>query len=144
MSSEATEGSVAVESKEAAPGSQKKCGKGHIQREEVRKIWRECQEESFWYRALPLSLGSMTVTGALIYQGVWKTSVRFGPFPKLALAGIVGFAVGKASYLSTCREKFQKLGPDFPFGSGFRPHCHHVCEKCKEQGVQVPPAQPSN
>ncbi|XP_028821408.1 OCIA domain-containing protein 2-like isoform X2 [Denticeps clupeoides] len=84
MSSEATEGSVAVESKEAAPGSQKKCGKGHIQREEVRKIWRECQEESFWYRALPLSLGSMTVTGALIYQGVWKTSVRFGPFPKLA------------------------------------------------------------
>ncbi|XP_026878447.1 OCIA domain-containing protein 2 [Electrophorus electricus] len=54
-------------------------------------IWRERNEESFWYRALPLSLGSMAVTAGLIYNGVWKPSKRFGPFPKLALAGVLGF-----------------------------------------------------
>uniref|UniRef100_A0AAX7TNZ1 OCIA domain-containing protein n=1 Tax=Astatotilapia calliptera TaxID=8154 RepID=A0AAX7TNZ1_ASTCA len=82
----------------------------HVHREDVRKVWKECQEESFWYRALPLSVGSMAVTGGLIYQGIWKSSKRFGPFPKLAVAGILGFAVGKASYVGTCRSKFQELG----------------------------------
>nr|XP_057929881.1 OCIA domain-containing protein 2 isoform X2 [Doryrhamphus excisus] len=60
-------------------------GDGHIHREDVRKVWKECQEQSFWYRALPFSLGSMAITGALIYNDVWKKSKRFGPFPKLAV-----------------------------------------------------------
>ncbi|KAF5900548.1 OCIA domain-containing protein 2, partial [Clarias magur] len=103
--------------------------------DEMKKIWKECKEESFWYRAFPLSLGSMAITGGLIYNGVWKQSKRFGPFPKLALAGIVGYAVGKASYMPTCREKFQKLGPEFNkgcgpnwspwFGSPFSQCCSH-------------------
>lgn len=37
-----------------------------------------------------------------------------------AVAGIVGYAVGKASYVGTCREKFNnKLGPEF--ARGFSP-----------------------
>ncbi|KAL4000200.1 alpha-N-acetyl-neuraminate alpha-2,8-sialyltransferase (sialyltransferase 8F) [Sarotherodon galilaeus] len=141
----------------------------HVHREDVRKLWKECQEESFWYRALrqtgdlsrvypascpitagigsstprdpekdkrkrmdgyythsalldqsfylrlrlgkawlgvsralPLSLGSMAVTGGLIYQVV----------------GILGFAVGKASYVGTCRSKFQELGIQGGLGIG--------------------------
>lgn len=36
-----------------------------------------------------------------------------------AVAGIVGYAVGKASYVGACREKFNnKLGPDFTKGFG--------------------------
>ncbi|KAG8003463.1 OCIA domain-containing protein 2, partial [Nibea albiflora] len=98
----------------------------HVHRDDLRKIWKECREESFWYRALPLSVGSMAVTGGLIYNGVWKSSKRFGPFPKLAVAGILGYLVGKASYAGTCRSKFQKLGvgegPGFGgFGPGFGP-----------------------
>ncbi|KAG9282775.1 OCIA domain-containing protein 2 [Astyanax mexicanus] len=114
----------------------------NVNREEVKQIWKECQEESFWYRALPLSLGSMAVTGGLIYNGVWKQSKRLGPFPKLAVAGILGYAVGKASYMGTCREKFQKLGPEFSkgFGTGWGPgfggpghrHCNHVCQECQK------------
>ncbi|KAF4070903.1 hypothetical protein AMELA_G00278890 [Ameiurus melas] len=117
-----------------------------FQNDEVKHIWKECQEESFWYRALPLSLGSMAITGGLIYNGVWKQSKRFGPFPKLAVAGIIGYAVGKASYMGTCREKFQKLGPEFSkgFGPGWggpgcggpggcgHKHCTHVCQECKK------------
>ncbi|TSN30183.1 DCN1-like protein 4 [Bagarius yarrelli] len=126
------------------------CPLGDKQLDEVKHIWKECQQESFWYRALPLSLGSMAVTGGLLYNGIWKQSKRFGPFPKLALAGLVGYAVGKASYLGACKEKFQKLGPDFIKGSGqswgpgfgpsFGSHPHRlvsekagsICEACDD------------
>uniref|UniRef100_A0A673NCF9 OCIA domain-containing protein 2-like n=2 Tax=Sinocyclocheilus rhinocerous TaxID=307959 RepID=A0A673NCF9_9TELE len=122
-------------------------------REDIKQIWKECQYESFWYRALPLSASSMAVTGGLIYSGVWKKSKRFGYFPKLLCNGlcIVGYAVGKAAYVGTCREKFNnKLGPDFakgfgPTPPGFGPsgcktghkHCIHVCEKCKQEEAQA-------
>nr|XP_057929880.1 OCIA domain-containing protein 2 isoform X1 [Doryrhamphus excisus] len=117
-------------------------GDGHIHREDVRKVWKECQEQSFWYRALPFSLGSMAITGALIYNDVWKKSKRFGPFPKLAVAGILGYAMGKASYVSTCRRKFQELGIEPMFGPWSGPgqrSCHHVCEECKKK-TEAPPA----
>jgi len=37
------------------------------------------------------------------------------------VAGILGFAVGKASYMGPCRDKFQQLGLEFgpgPWGKG--------------------------
>uniref|UniRef100_A0A3Q1BR27 OCIA domain-containing protein n=1 Tax=Amphiprion ocellaris TaxID=80972 RepID=A0A3Q1BR27_AMPOC len=106
----------------------------HIHREDLRKVWKECQEESFWYRALPFSLGSMAVTGGLIYRGIWKTSKVLGPFPKLAAAGIFGYAVGKASYLGI------QDGPGFgPWTMGDR--CHHVCEECKNKDQASPEKQ---
>ncbi|XP_071342983.1 OCIA domain-containing protein 2 [Trachinotus anak] len=99
-----TEGAAAVATNPAPVRGEWKCpvSDRHIHRDDVRKVWKECHEESFWYRALPLSLGSMAVTGGLIYNGIWKSSKRFGPFPKLAVAGILGYAVGKASYVGTC------------------------------------------
>ncbi|KAL7888019.1 hypothetical protein AOLI_G00029930 [Acnodon oligacanthus] len=144
MSTQATENAEGAQVK-AKAGWVCPIGDKHIHREDVRRAWKECQEESFWYRALPLSLGSMAVTGGLIYNGVWKQSKRFGPFPKLALAGILGYAIGKASYIGTCREKFQKLGPEFSkgygpgWGPGFGPpgfrgghrHCNHESEVTK-------------
>ncbi|KAM4629805.1 OCIA domain-containing protein 2 [Polymixia lowei] len=157
MDSETTEQTVVVKTQGAAGGSatteeQRKCplGDHRIQQHDIRQIWKECQEESFWYRALPLSLGSMAVTGGLIYAGIWKSSKRLGPFPKLAVAGILGYAVGKASSVGTCRNKFQELGLGPGFGrNGFGPgkssgpghsHCHHVCQECKRQ-AQTAPAQ---
>ncbi|XP_050994221.1 OCIA domain-containing protein 2 isoform X2 [Labeo rohita] len=125
-------------------------------REDIKAIWKECQNESFWYRALPLSAGSMAVTGSLIYSGVWKKSKRFGYFPKLILAGILGYAVGKASYIGTCTERLNnKLGPEFAKGffgpPGFGPggckpghkHCTHVCEKCKQEEAQAASTAPN-
>ncbi|KAL6486096.1 hypothetical protein MHYP_G00054880 [Metynnis hypsauchen] len=145
MSTQATENAEGAQVK-AKAGWVCPIGDKHIHREDVRRVWKECQEESFWYRALPLSLGSMAVTGGLIYNGVWKQSKKFGPFPKLALAGILGYAIGKASYIGTCREKFQKLGPEFSkgygpgWGPGFGPpgfrgghrHCNHECQECRK------------
>ncbi|XP_036437356.1 OCIA domain-containing protein 2 [Colossoma macropomum] len=150
MSTQATENTEGARVK-AKAGWVCPIGDKHIHREDVRRVWKECQEESFWYRALPLSLGSMAVTGGLIYNGVWKQSKRFGPFPKLAVAGILGYAIGKASYIGTCREKFQKLGPEFTngygpgWGPGFGPpgfrgrhrHCNHECQECQKLEKQT-------
>uniref|UniRef100_M4AIJ6 OCIA domain containing 2 n=1 Tax=Xiphophorus maculatus TaxID=8083 RepID=M4AIJ6_XIPMA len=117
----------------------------HVHREDVWKVWRECQEESFWYRALPLSVGSMAATGGLIYNGVWKSSARFGPFPKLAVAGLLGFAVGKASYVGTCRSRFQELGIKDGPGTGpwsrRGPQCQHECDECKKKPQAAPAEQ---
>ncbi|XP_074524973.1 OCIA domain-containing protein 2 [Halichoeres trimaculatus] len=151
-----TDEAAAAGGAEATAGKREwKCPTGdrHVHRDDLRKAWKECQEESFWYRALPLSVGSMAVTGGLIYKGVWKSSKSLGPFPKLAVAGILGYAVGKASYMGTCRSKFQDLGikngPGFgpwseggrggpwKFGPGHR-SCHHVCEECKKKSEAEP------
>ncbi|NWT52827.1 OCAD2 protein, partial [Erythrocercus mccallii] len=79
------------------------------------RICKECKQESFWYRALPLSLGSMLVTQGLISKGIFSANPRFGPYPKMAIAGVLGFAIGKMSYMGECQKKFQKIGIA-PFG----------------------------
>ncbi|KFP60791.1 OCIA domain-containing protein 1, partial [Cariama cristata] len=79
------------------------------------RIRKECKKESFWYRALPLSLGSMLVTQGLVSKGIFSASPRFGALPKMAIAGVLGFAIGKMSYIGECQKKFQKIGI-VPFG----------------------------
>ncbi|KFP37069.1 OCIA domain-containing protein 1, partial [Chlamydotis macqueenii] len=74
------------------------------------RIREECKKESFWYRALPLSLGSMLVTQGLVSKGIFSASPRFGALPKIAIAGVLGFAIGKVSYIGECQKKFEKIG----------------------------------
>ncbi|XP_051026431.1 OCIA domain-containing protein 2 isoform X2 [Acomys russatus] len=88
----------------------------HIHRGEIAKIMRECQEESFWKR------------------GYLAANPRFGSLPKVALAGLLGFGLGKASYIRVCQSKFH-LFEDQLRGAGFGPehnrHCLLTCEDCK-------------
>uniref|UniRef100_A0A8B9MYP2 OCIA domain-containing protein n=1 Tax=Accipiter nisus TaxID=211598 RepID=A0A8B9MYP2_9AVES len=42
---------------------------------EIAKIREECKKESFWYRSLPLSLGSMLATQGLASKGKHKKYV---------------------------------------------------------------------
>ncbi|XP_010222417.1 PREDICTED: OCIA domain-containing protein 2 [Tinamus guttatus] len=100
--------------------------------EEIAKIREECKRESFWYRALPLSLGSMLVTQGLVLQGMLSAHPRFGALPKMTIAGIVGFAAGKMSYIGECQKKFQKSGLA-PCGPSHKRHCHHTCKECEEK-----------
>ncbi|XP_066041819.1 OCIA domain-containing protein 2 [Chamaea fasciata] len=106
------------------------CPISQIQDKNIARIRRECRQESFWYRALPLSLGSMLVTQGLISKGIFSASPRFGPYPKMAIAGILGFAIGKMSYMGECQKKFEKIGIA-PFAPQRKRHCHHVCKECK-------------
>ncbi|XP_051889546.1 OCIA domain-containing protein 2 isoform X2 [Pristis pectinata] len=77
--------------------------------QKIAKIIMECKRESFWFRALPLSLGSMLVTQGLVHKGILSPSKRFGSIPKVALAGVLGFVIGKISYMGVCRKKFQNV-----------------------------------
>ncbi|XP_048219831.1 OCIA domain-containing protein 2 isoform X2 [Perognathus longimembris pacificus] len=90
--------------------------KMHIHKGEIVKIIRECQEESFWKR------------------GYLSANARFGSLPKVALAGLIGFGLGKASYIGVCQRKFHSF-EDQLRGAGFGPehnrHCLLTCEKCK-------------
>ncbi|XP_077158104.1 OCIA domain-containing protein 1 isoform X2 [Paroedura picta] len=93
----------------------------YIPTEDERRVFKECNYESFWYRALPMSAVSMLVTQMLIKKGILTTHSRFGPFPKLAFAGLCGYIAGKLSYLRSCQEKFKKL-ENSPLGEALRQH----------------------
>uniref|UniRef100_A0ABI7W5W5 OCIA domain containing 2 n=1 Tax=Felis catus TaxID=9685 RepID=A0ABI7W5W5_FELCA len=111
----------------------------HIHRGEISKIIRECQEESFWKRALPFSLVSMLATQGLVHHGYLASNPRFGSLPKVALAGILGFALGKASYIRVCQSKFHSV-EDQLRGAGFGPGHNRVAFKhwntCSSQFLQ--------
>ncbi|XP_048390213.1 OCIA domain-containing protein 1 isoform X2 [Stegostoma tigrinum] len=107
----------------------------YIPTEEERRVFRECNQESFYYRSLPFSGMSMLGTQLLISRGVLSTSTRFGSIPKIAFAGICGYLIGKISYMKTCQEKFMRL-ENSPLGDALRqgrrrfrhPHSHQKSE----------------
>ncbi|CAM2113335.1 unnamed protein product [Caretta caretta] len=96
MSSETAQSKVQASSQQQNKQSGFYCpiSDAHINRKEVERISRECRNESFWYRGLPLSLGSMLITQGLIYNGFLSSNPRFGSLPKIAFAGAFGLAIG--------------------------------------------------
>ncbi|XP_078254865.1 OCIA domain-containing protein 1 [Rhinoraja longicauda] len=94
-------------------------GASYIPTDEERRVFKECNKESFYYRSLPFSGMSMLVTQVLISRGILSTSNRFGSIPKVAFAGVCGYLVGKISYMRTCQEKFMRL-ENSPLGDALR------------------------
>ncbi|XP_053259635.1 OCIA domain-containing protein 2 isoform X2 [Podarcis raffonei] len=90
------------------------CPISNLNSDEFVEIRRQCKEESFWYRALPLSLGGMLITQGLLAN----------------VAGALGYGIGTMSYIRTCQKKFESAGLK-PFGPGWKRHCPHVCNECK-------------
>ncbi|KAK1175967.1 OCIA domain-containing protein 1 [Acipenser oxyrinchus oxyrinchus] len=98
---------------------QNPAGMAYVPTEEERRVFRECNQESFWYRSLPFSAMGMLVTQGLISRGIFTSSSRFGSIPKVAFAGVCGYLAGKMSYMKTCQEKFKKL-ENSPLGEALR------------------------
>ncbi|XP_053122726.1 OCIA domain-containing protein 2 isoform X2 [Hemicordylus capensis] len=119
MTSAPVDGKVQTSSAEQKTQSLLQCPISNANIEEIATIRRQCREESFWYRALPLSLGSMLVTQGLVANGFLKPNPRLGSLPKIALAGILGYALGTMSYIRTCQKKFENIGIH-PFGPGWK------------------------
>ncbi|XP_026059931.1 OCIA domain-containing protein 1 isoform X2 [Carassius auratus] len=99
-------------------------GIDYIPTEEERRVFRECNQESFWYRSLPISAISMAFTQFLISRGALAASGRFGSLPKVAFAGVCGYLGGKMSYMRTCQEKFKSL-ENSPLGEALRLRQRH-------------------
>ncbi|XP_039530726.1 OCIA domain-containing protein 1-like isoform X2 [Pimephales promelas] len=102
--------------------------------EEERKVFRQCNQESFWYRSLPISATSMAFTQFLISRGALTSSGRFGSLPKVVFAGVCGYLGGKISYMKTCQEKFMSL-ENSPLGEALR-------QKQQHQPPKFPSEQP--
>lgn len=83
------------------------------------RVLKECRNESFYYRCLPLG----TTLGMLGYyavkSGYLKPSVKYGPWPKVAMGVVVGYIAGKMSYQTKCAEKMMSL-PNSPLGEALR------------------------
>ncbi|XP_028818166.1 OCIA domain-containing protein 1 [Denticeps clupeoides] len=92
---------------------------GYIPTEDEKRVFRECNQESFWYRSLPFSALAVAVTQVLISRGVLTGSPRFGSLPKVAFAGLMGYMGGKMSYMKVCQEKFKNL-ENSPLGEALR------------------------
>uniref|UniRef100_A0A673HJ24 OCIA domain-containing protein 1 n=1 Tax=Sinocyclocheilus rhinocerous TaxID=307959 RepID=A0A673HJ24_9TELE len=97
----------------------------YIPTEEERRVFRECNQESFWYRSLPISVISMGFTQFLISRGALTASGRFVSLPKVAFAGVFGYLGGKMSYMKTCQEKFKGSLESSPLGEALRQRQHH-------------------
>uniref|UniRef100_UPI0037E8EB2B OCIA domain-containing protein 1 n=1 Tax=Semicossyphus pulcher TaxID=241346 RepID=UPI0037E8EB2B len=102
-----------------ARGPQSPMGIEYIPTDEERMVFKECNQESFWYRSVPFSVVSMAVTQALVTRGTLSPSPRFGALPKVAFAGFCGYLAGKMSYMKTCQEKFKRL-ENSPLGEALR------------------------
>uniref|UniRef100_A0A8C8SL60 OCIA domain containing 2 n=1 Tax=Pelusios castaneus TaxID=367368 RepID=A0A8C8SL60_9SAUR len=86
MSSETAQSKVQASSEQQNQKSVFHCPltNAHNSKEEVERIYRECRSESFWYRGLPVSVGSMLITYWLIYKDFLPSNPRFGSLPKIA------------------------------------------------------------
>ncbi|XP_038216368.1 OCIA domain-containing protein 1 [Zerene cesonia] len=73
------------------------------------RVLKECNNESFIQRSLPL--GTLLGLGAFfgVQNGHFKPNPRFGAFPKVTLAVIMGYFLGKMSYQQACAEKLMAL-----------------------------------
>ncbi|KAM6962454.1 OCIA domain-containing protein 1-like [Aplochiton taeniatus] len=98
---------------------------GYIPTEDEKRVFRECNQESFYYRSLPFSTAAMTATQLLISRGVLTPSPRFGSLPKVAFAGLIGYIIGKISYTKICQEKFKNL-ENSPLGEALRQGQRHL------------------
>uniref|UniRef100_A0A8C0GIP2 OCIA domain-containing protein 1 n=1 Tax=Chelonoidis abingdonii TaxID=106734 RepID=A0A8C0GIP2_CHEAB len=109
------------------PG-QNPVGMAYVPTEDERRIFRECSEESFWYRSVPISAISMIVTQGLIKK----------------VAGICGFIAGKISYVSACLEKFKRLENSLigeSIRQGHRPLPHEYAAQ-KSEFADLPSQSP--
>lgn len=100
-------------------GTQAPLAMDYIPTEDEKRVFRECNQESFWYRSVPFSVVSMAITQALVARGTLTASPRFGSLPKVAFAGFCGYLAGKMSYMKTCQEKFKRL-ENSPLGEALR------------------------
>ncbi|XP_047115554.1 OCIA domain-containing protein 1 [Schistocerca piceifrons] len=86
--------------------------------EEVR-VLRQCNRDSFYQRSLPFATILGGTTYLAVKSGYFKAHPRFGATPKVIVAGLLGYFVGKVSYQSRCAEKLMQL-PNSRIGEALR------------------------
>ena len=83
-------------------------------------IIKQCRDEAYWYRSLPLSAVLGAGTMYAVKAGMLSASQKGGPWPKAIFAATIGYVAGKMSYASVCQEKFVREAPDSSIGRAIR------------------------
>uniref|UniRef100_A0A672MQ91 OCIA domain-containing protein 1 n=1 Tax=Sinocyclocheilus grahami TaxID=75366 RepID=A0A672MQ91_SINGR len=108
----------------------------YIPNEEERRVFRECNSESFWYRCEQCS--TLVMKAVMIFNRIFTPSPRFGSLPKVAFAGMFGYITGKMSYMRVCEEKFRKL-ENSPLGEALRQgRLHHMPSELNQSDFEDP------
>ncbi|XP_065160677.1 OCIA domain-containing protein 1 [Atheta coriaria] len=86
---------------------------------EEMRVMRECNKESFFQRCIPIGslLGFGTYFG--VKNGYIRGNIRYGAAPKVTMAVIIGYFLGKFSYQQKCAEKLMQL-PNSQIGEMLR------------------------
>ncbi|GFR89889.1 OCIA domain-containing protein 1-like Protein [Elysia marginata] len=88
--------------------------------DEERQIMKECERDSFYQRALPISFGCMIAAQGLVRSGYWNSHPRYGAFPKMIITGGVGYFIGKIMYLPKCQQKILEKLPNSNLANAIR------------------------
>ena len=86
-------------------------GRGQLSPEEKR-VMDSCNSEAFYYRSLPFSAFLGTLAHLGVQRGYLRPSLNYGSGPKVILSGMIGYFLGKASYVNVCADKFLVEAPD--------------------------------
>merc|ERR1719187_1921149 len=70
------------------------------------KIIKECRDEAFYYRSLPLMVAMGGGTHALVKIGMLSPNPKYGSLFKCLAAAFFGDMIGTISYLPNCQKKF--------------------------------------
>lgn len=108
---------------------------------EEQKVIQSCQSESFWYRSIPLS--ALLASGAHfgVIRGYLKPHPSWGARPKVILGSIVGYFLGKFSYVDVCADKFLAEAPDSNIAETIRAR-RGLASRRAEQPVQEQEGSP--
>ena len=79
---------------------------------EERRVMESCTNEAFWYRSIPIGAFLASFVHLGVQRGFIRPSLNYGSSPKVVLGGIVGYFLGKASYVNVCADKFLVEAPD--------------------------------
>ncbi|KAF6200978.1 hypothetical protein GE061_005425 [Apolygus lucorum] len=83
------------------------------------RVLQQCNKDSFYQRSLPMSAFLGTGTYWAVKAGYLRPGAKFGAIPKVSVAVVVGYLVGKISYQQVCAEKLMAL-PDSKVGQMLR------------------------
>jgi len=112
---------------------------------EEQRVIKSCQSESFWYRSVPLSAGLAAAAHLGVMRGVLKPHPSWGARPKVILGGLIGYFLGKFSYVDVCAEKFLIEAPDSNIAEAIRTRRGLASRRQEEQpqdGQEGPLIQP--
>ncbi|KAK3774681.1 hypothetical protein RRG08_035107 [Elysia crispata] len=122
MASQSNEGGTQFEQPKgvASQGSLGRPGQMPVLTDEERQVMKECERDSFYKRALPISFGCMIGAQGMVRSGYWSAHPRFGAFPKMIITGGIGYFIGKIMYLPVCQQKILEKLPHSNLANAIR------------------------